>query len=68
MVKRIYDENEVKEYRRLIKSGDSRVISIPKAWMTQNRLELGDEVECIITKDKIMIFPKKIMEARNDIY
>lgn len=64
MVKRIYDENEVKEYRRLIKSGDSRVISIPKKWMEQNGLELGDEIECMISKNQIKILPKKI---KNDI-
>ena len=60
MVKRIYDEQEVKEYRRLIKSGDSRVISIPKKWMEQNGLELGDEIECIVSKNRIVLLPNKI--------
>lgn len=33
MVKRFYNSNEAKEYRRIIKSGDSFVISIPKQWI-----------------------------------
>ncbi len=60
MVKRIYNSNEAKEYRRIIKSGDSFVISIPKQWMDQNKLKHRDELECLVSKDKIIITNNKL--------
>jgi len=58
MVKRIY-EQEVTEYRRIIKSGDSFVISVPREWLDQNKIEIRDEIECKISKNKIVITNKK---------
>ena len=64
MVKRIYNENESIEFRRVIKSGDSWVISIPKAWLDQNKLKQRDELECRITKDKIIVLNKKLKSEK----
>lgn len=58
MVKRIY-EQEVTEYRRIIRSGDSFVISVPREWLDQNKIEPRDEIECKISKNKIVITNKK---------
>jgi len=58
MVKRIY-EQEVIEYRRIMMSGDSYVISIPKAWLDQNGLKKRDEIKCKISKNKIVITNEK---------
>lgn len=59
MAKRIYGKKEVVEYRRIFKSGDSFVISIPRLWLKQNKIEIGDEIECQIKGDRIIILTKK---------
>lgn len=55
MVKRLYTKNEAIEYRKIVKNGDSYVISIPKGWLDQNKIKLKDELACKITKNTIII-------------
>lgn len=62
MVKRVYSEGQVTEFRRILKTGDSFVITIPKQWLDLNKLQLRDELKCVISKNKITITNKK-MEA-----
>jgi antitoxin component of MazEF toxin-antitoxin module len=68
MVKVVYDDKlEVTEFRKISKSGSSFIITIPSIWLKQNKLNRGDDLKCIITKDKIIITNKTWEEEHKDI-
>jgi antitoxin component of MazEF toxin-antitoxin module len=62
MTQTIYTNNETIEIRRFISNGNSVMISVPKSWLKQNKLELRDRVEVKITGDKIVITNKRAKE------
>lgn len=59
MVIRKYTSDDSIEGRRIGKSGDSYIISLPKQWLDQNGISQGDIIECLVNENRFVITQRK---------
>lgn len=52
--------------RKILRSGDSKVVALPPAWLRYYNLNAGDEVEIISNEDIIIKAIKKVKEKMSD--